>query len=47
DLIFFGGGDDEDSAAANSIMHASADGDRGVGGVEADSLVSNASVFLA
>ncbi|GJU29440.1 zinc finger, CCHC-type containing protein [Tanacetum coccineum] len=36
DLIFSGGGDtdggsdDEGSAAANSIMHASADGDRGV-----------------
>ncbi|GJS66331.1 E3 ubiquitin protein ligase AIRP2-like protein [Tanacetum coccineum] len=36
DLIFFGGGDtdggsdDEGSAASNSIMHASADGDRGV-----------------
>ncbi|GJW97060.1 hypothetical protein Tco_0178868 [Tanacetum coccineum] len=36
DLIFSGGGDtdggsdDEGSAAANSVMHASADGDRGV-----------------
>ncbi|GKC93379.1 hypothetical protein Tco_1158821, partial [Tanacetum coccineum] len=35
-LIFYGGGDtdggsdDEGSAAANSIMHALADGDRGV-----------------
>ncbi|GJX97783.1 hypothetical protein Tco_0353581 [Tanacetum coccineum] len=48
DLIFSGGGgNDEGSAAANSVMHASADGDRGVGGVEADSSVSNASVSLA
>ncbi|GJS17356.1 hypothetical protein Tco_0411828 [Tanacetum coccineum] len=36
DLIFSGGGDtdggsdDEGSAVANSVMHASADGDRGV-----------------
>ncbi|GKA91804.1 hypothetical protein Tco_0813729 [Tanacetum coccineum] len=30
DLTFSGGGDDEGSAAANSVMHASADGDRGV-----------------
>ncbi|GJY43527.1 hypothetical protein Tco_0431740 [Tanacetum coccineum] len=28
DLTFSGGGDDEGSAAANSVMHASADGDR-------------------
>ncbi|GJX00563.1 hypothetical protein Tco_0184476 [Tanacetum coccineum] len=45
DLIFSGGGgNDEGSAAANSVMHALADGDRGVGGVEADSSVSNAFV---
>ncbi|GJR38268.1 hypothetical protein Tco_1213952 [Tanacetum coccineum] len=30
DLSFFGGGDDEGSAAANSVMHVSADGDCGV-----------------
>ncbi|GJX33674.1 putative reverse transcriptase domain-containing protein [Tanacetum coccineum] len=30
DLIFSGGGDDEGSAAANSVMHVSADGDCGV-----------------
>ncbi|GJX03151.1 hypothetical protein Tco_0189067, partial [Tanacetum coccineum] len=31
DLIFSGGGgNDEGSAAANSVMHASADGDRGI-----------------
>ncbi|GJV13066.1 hypothetical protein Tco_1354607 [Tanacetum coccineum] len=41
DLTFSGGDDDEGSAAANSVMHASADGDQ-VGGVEADSSVSNA-----
>ncbi|GJY82782.1 hypothetical protein Tco_0496158 [Tanacetum coccineum] len=30
DLSFSGGGDDEGSAATNSVMHASADGNRGV-----------------
>ncbi|GJX63372.1 hypothetical protein Tco_0296272, partial [Tanacetum coccineum] len=30
DLSFSGGGDDEGSAAANSVMHVSADGDCGV-----------------
>ncbi|GJT35523.1 hypothetical protein Tco_0925942 [Tanacetum coccineum] len=30
DSTFSGGGDDEGSAAANSVMHALADGDRGV-----------------
>ncbi|GJS36205.1 hypothetical protein Tco_0534587 [Tanacetum coccineum] len=29
DLSFSGGGDDEGSAAANSVMHVSADGDCG------------------
>ncbi|GKC69094.1 hypothetical protein Tco_1114977, partial [Tanacetum coccineum] len=29
DLIFSGGGGNKGSAAANSVMHASADGDRG------------------
>ncbi|GKA03194.1 retrovirus-related pol polyprotein from transposon TNT 1-94 [Tanacetum coccineum] len=33
DLIFYdGGGNDESSAAANSVMHASADGDHGLEG---------------
>ncbi|GKE57106.1 hypothetical protein Tco_1496291 [Tanacetum coccineum] len=44
DSTFSGDGDDEGSAAANSVMHALADGDRGV---EADSSISNASIFSA
>ncbi|GJU78863.1 hypothetical protein Tco_1275933 [Tanacetum coccineum] len=32
DLSFSGGGDDEGSAAANSVMHVSADGDGGLEG---------------
>ncbi|GJU12098.1 hypothetical protein Tco_1465819 [Tanacetum coccineum] len=32
DLSFSGGGDDEGSAAANSVMHVSADGDCGLEG---------------
>ncbi|GKB27799.1 hypothetical protein Tco_0867200 [Tanacetum coccineum] len=30
DSTFSGGGDDEGSAAANSVVHALADGDRGI-----------------
>ncbi|GJQ96520.1 hypothetical protein Tco_0007659 [Tanacetum coccineum] len=33
DLSFSGGGDDEGSAAANSVMHVSADGDCGLEGI--------------
>ncbi|GJW22453.1 hypothetical protein Tco_0033075, partial [Tanacetum coccineum] len=33
DLIFFGDNDDEGSAAANSVMHALTDGDRGLEGI--------------
>ncbi|GJV59886.1 hypothetical protein Tco_1465986 [Tanacetum coccineum] len=31
-ILLFGGGDDEGSVAANSVMHASADGNRGLEG---------------